>query len=195
MTAPRHYHLPRVALSVVDTYNALALATGSTRAAMVGTHASYNGHAYRVWSTIYGDLCLGYTWAGSHTITRSADAATVLASALRTYDRATAAGTRGHSLGIDAGHMTAEQAPVFAACDRLIAGPLPKLSAEPWWTWRHEIAHACAHDAAQRRGVIIDFPLLADAATPVAYFAALATKYGGSARTLACLRSRVRGLE
>jgi hypothetical protein len=177
MTA-HEYHLPRVALSVIDTYNALALATGSTRVAMVGAHAGYNGHAYRVWSTVYRDLCLGYTWAGSHTIARSADAAIVLASALRTYDRATAAGTRGHSLEIDAGRMTAEQASVFAGCDRLLAGPLPKLSAEPWWTWRHEIAHACAHDSAQRRGVVFDFPLLADAPNPAAYFAALAAKYG-----------------
>jgi hypothetical protein len=83
-----NFWLPTRPYSLVDAINRAALATGSCRAASIGSHADYNGHrvdfcepnSFKRYWTCY------YTWAGTVTIGRGS-LVDCLNAAKREYDR------------------------------------------------------------------------------------------------------------
>lgn len=87
MNGPQTFVLPTRPYSIVDALNRRSLATGGVRAAQLGGHADYNGHAVRVWFNDFrGHWVADYTWAGPVVLARGTLEA-CLAAAAREYAR------------------------------------------------------------------------------------------------------------
>lgn len=68
----RTWQTPTVPFTLTDAVNRMALATGSTRSAMAGASASYNGHRVHVDTGLRAGWRAHYTWAGLNWLTRGA---------------------------------------------------------------------------------------------------------------------------
>ena len=68
---PRTFVLPTKPYTIIDALNRMSLATGSSRNAMCGGDADYNGHPVRVWWNSYRAYWVAdYSWGGSQVIAR-----------------------------------------------------------------------------------------------------------------------------
>lgn len=71
MTTAARYWLPTKPYTLIDAINRMALATGSTRSAMLGKDANYNGHRVSVSFNDYRRYWVAeYFWAGRCVIAR-----------------------------------------------------------------------------------------------------------------------------
>lgn len=87
MNPPQTFVLPIRPYSIIDALNRRALAIGGVRAAQLGAHEDYNGHAVRVWFNDYrGHWVADYTWGGPVVLARG-NLDTCLAAAVREYGR------------------------------------------------------------------------------------------------------------
>ncbi len=157
------FHLPTKPYSVIDAINRMALATGSTRAAERGSGADYNGHAYKVHTTIHG-YAASYTWAGLRWIARNCDARDALRAGVSAYKT----GGLGASLSVSLKPEDAGLAAEFG----LLPGEDDKTKAD-WWTWKHAMAAEVLGD--EKRWGVPGVKLLLEAESKAAYLASVDT--------------------